>query len=92
MTSIANLWRTKHQRYRLQGAVCLDCGQVSFPPRVHCLACPPPSAFVYDDEITLGSGGDEILVDRLLEVNAEPPEDQWLSGCVATLATEALVC
>jgi hypothetical protein len=35
---IARHWRLRRQRYRLEGSICLNCGQVSFPPR---LACPP---------------------------------------------------
>ena len=45
---IARHWRLRRQRYRLEGSICLNCGQVSFPPRP---ACPhdstqPPSIAV----------------------------------------------
>ncbi|HLO15539.1 MAG TPA: zinc ribbon domain-containing protein [Anaerolineales bacterium] len=29
-------WRLKTQRYRLEGATCLTCGQFIFPPRPVC--------------------------------------------------------
>jgi hypothetical protein len=38
-------WRLQAQRYRLEGSVCLTCGQLTFPPRPvcakrHCTAQP----------------------------------------------------
>jgi uncharacterized OB-fold protein len=32
-------WRLKAQRYRLEGSVCPNCGQLSFPPRWVCAHC-----------------------------------------------------
>ncbi len=36
---IPRYWRLKKQRYRLQGKKCLDCGNLSFPPRLVCRKC-----------------------------------------------------
>lgn len=36
---IPRYWRLKNQRYRLQGKKCLDCGNLSFPPRLVCRKC-----------------------------------------------------
>ncbi len=36
---IPRYWRLKDQRYRLQGSVCANCGQYSFPPRAVCPKC-----------------------------------------------------
>ncbi len=36
---IPRYWRLKDQRYRLQGTVCENCGQYSFPPRAVCPKC-----------------------------------------------------
>jgi uncharacterized protein len=36
---IPRYWRLKNQRYRLQGKKCLDCGNLSFPPRIVCQKC-----------------------------------------------------
>jgi len=32
-------WRLKAQRYRLEGSICPNCGQLIFPPRPVCLHC-----------------------------------------------------
>ena len=32
-------WRLQPQRYRLQGTVCTQCGDKSFPPQTVCTAC-----------------------------------------------------
>ncbi len=37
--AVPNLWRTKHERYSLQGLVCPECSQVVFPPRLVCPHC-----------------------------------------------------
>lgn len=37
--SIASLWRTKQQRYSLQGEICPNCHQAIFPPRDVCPYC-----------------------------------------------------
>ena len=37
--SIASLWRTRQQRYSLQGEICPDCHQAIFPPRDVCPHC-----------------------------------------------------
>ncbi len=36
---IPRYWRLKKQRYRLQGKKCIDCGTMSFPPRIVCRKC-----------------------------------------------------
>ena len=37
--AIPNMWRTKKQRYSLQGEVCLACSSTIFPPRKVCPSC-----------------------------------------------------
>ncbi|MCS6825227.1 MAG: zinc ribbon domain-containing protein [Caldilinea sp.] len=37
--AIPNLWRTKKQRYSLQGEVCIHCERAVFPPRRICPHC-----------------------------------------------------
>lgn len=41
--SIASSWRTKRQRYNLQGEICPDCRQAIFPPRDVCPHCSEPA-------------------------------------------------
>jgi uncharacterized OB-fold protein len=41
--SIAATWRTKKQRYSLEGEVCPDCHQAIFPPRDVCPHCTKPA-------------------------------------------------
>jgi len=36
---ISRNWRLRYQRYKLEGTKCLDCGNVSFPPRRVCPKC-----------------------------------------------------
>lgn len=36
---VPRYWRLKNQRYRLQGKKCIDCGTMSFPPRIVCQKC-----------------------------------------------------
>ena len=36
---IPRTWRLRDQRYLLQGTVCSDCGQHSFPPVMVCGSC-----------------------------------------------------
>lgn len=36
---VPRYWRLKAQRYRLEGSICPDCGQKSFPPRAVCPEC-----------------------------------------------------
>lgn len=40
--AVPNLWRTKKQRYSLQGDVCVHCAQMVFPPREVCPHCNKP--------------------------------------------------
>lgn len=40
--AVPNLWRTKHERYSLQGVVCPECSQAVFPPRLICPHCHQP--------------------------------------------------
>ncbi len=37
--NLALSWRLKDQRYRLEGAVCQNCGEKFFPPRQVCTEC-----------------------------------------------------
>jgi predicted amidophosphoribosyltransferase len=40
--AIPNMWRTKKQRYSLQGDVCHHCEHAVFPPREICPHCHKP--------------------------------------------------
>lgn len=40
--AIPNMWRTKKQRYSLQGDVCQHCERAVFPPREICPHCHRP--------------------------------------------------
>lgn len=40
--AIPNMWRTKKQRYSLQGDVCQHCERAIFPPREICPHCHKP--------------------------------------------------
>ena len=51
--NIASAWRTKKQRYVLQGEVCPDCHQAIFPPRDVCPHCSEPAG---PDYVMSGSG------------------------------------
>jgi uncharacterized OB-fold protein len=42
-------WRLKAQRYRLEGSVCPNCGQPSFPPRLVCAHCVAQAAQITAD-------------------------------------------
>jgi hypothetical protein len=42
--NISRIWRLKAQHYRMEGSVCLGCGQGIFPPRPFCSGCSSPSA------------------------------------------------
>jgi uncharacterized OB-fold protein len=37
--AIPTIWRTKKQRYSLEGAVCPTCNTTMFPPRKQCMHC-----------------------------------------------------
>jgi len=37
--AIPNMWRTKKQRYSLQGEICPTCTSAIFPPRSVCPHC-----------------------------------------------------
>ncbi len=37
--AVPNLWRTKEQRYRLQGEICPACSSAVFPPKRVCPHC-----------------------------------------------------
>lgn len=37
--AVPNLWRTKEQRYRLQGDICPACSNTVFPPKRVCPHC-----------------------------------------------------
>ena len=37
--AVPNLWRTKKQRYSLQGEICPACQNALFPPRQVCPYC-----------------------------------------------------
>ena len=40
--AIPNMWRTKKQRYSLQGEICPSCTSAIFPPRSLCPQCGSP--------------------------------------------------
>ena len=37
--NLPQMWRLRDQRYRLEGAQCLRCGERLFPPRQNCPTC-----------------------------------------------------
>lgn len=37
--AVPNMWRTKKQRYNLQGELCPSCTSAIFPPRKVCPHC-----------------------------------------------------
>ncbi len=45
---IPRYWRLKDQRYRLQGKKCVDCGYLSFPPRIICPKCNSRNAITHE--------------------------------------------
>jgi len=45
---IPRYWRLKKQRYRLRGKKCLDCGKLSFPPRIVCQKCKSRNSEPYE--------------------------------------------
>ncbi len=49
--AIPILWRTKKERYSLQGEVCPECSRLVFPPRRLCPYCGQPA------QVTKESGG-----------------------------------
>jgi len=42
-TKVADDWRLRGQRYRLEGERCEHCGETIFPPRDICPACKKPT-------------------------------------------------
>jgi len=42
-TRVADDWRLRGQRYRLEGECCDHCGEMIFPPRDICPACKKPA-------------------------------------------------
>lgn len=42
-TKVADDWRLRGQRYRLEGERCDHCGEIIFPPRDICPACKKPA-------------------------------------------------
>ncbi len=42
-SKVANDWRLRGQRYRLEGEVCDHCGAAIFPPRDICPECNEPA-------------------------------------------------
>jgi len=42
-TKVADDWRLRGQRYRLEGECCDHCGEMIFPPRDICPACKKPA-------------------------------------------------
>jgi hypothetical protein len=42
-SKVANNWRLRGQRYRLEGEVCDHCGSTIFPPRDICPECGQPA-------------------------------------------------
>lgn len=44
---IARNWRTRHQRYSLEGEICTECNNKIFPPRDVCPHCAEPAQLPY---------------------------------------------
>ncbi|MBI1299107.1 transcriptional regulator [bacterium] len=62
--NIASAWRTKKQRYALQGEVCPDCHQAIFPPRDVCPHCTQPAGPVH----TMSGRGEIFSFTRMFNV------------------------
>jgi len=45
---IPRYWRLRNQRYRLEGRQCLDCQNITFPPRIICPKCKSNNVKEYD--------------------------------------------
>ena len=45
---IPRYWRLKNQRYRMRGKKCIDCGNLSFPPRIVCPKCKSRNSEPYE--------------------------------------------
>ena len=52
---ITRHWRLRSQRYRLEGAICLACGQLIFPPRPICPYCSAQPVWFKSRELTVFS-------------------------------------
>ncbi len=48
-TKVADDWRLRGQRYRLEGECCDHCGEMIFPPRDICPACKKPAKTSYNE-------------------------------------------
>lgn len=49
--AVPNLWRTKNERYSLQGQICAECSQAVFPPRMVCPHCHQPMGVAKTDKV-----------------------------------------
>lgn len=47
--AVPTLWRTKEQRYRLQGDLCPSCNQTVFPPKPVCPHCRHGAVVMHND-------------------------------------------
>jgi uncharacterized OB-fold protein len=67
--SVSNHWRLKAQRYRLEGAQCLKCGEISFPPRSRCPHCRDFGQTLYYPELETVDGGFPVPASQLKRVD-----------------------
>ena len=58
--NVAENWRLRGLRYRLEGEKCSHCGEVIFPPRDICPECreyvAPPASSGYVDNVSKRNG------------------------------------
>ena len=50
---VSRHWRLKAQRYRLEGSICLVCGQLTFPPRPVCPHCKAQPMLIADCRLSV---------------------------------------
>ncbi|RPI87477.1 MAG: hypothetical protein EHM41_04810 [Chloroflexi bacterium] len=70
--SVSNHWRLKAERYRLEGARCPTCGELSFPPRSRCQQCTSVSQPLYYLESEIAAGDFPIAASQFSQ--ADCPE------------------
>lgn len=67
--SVSNHWRLKSQRYRLEGAICSNCGELTFPPRSRCQHCIDISQPIYYLESEVADGSFPVPASQLNQVD-----------------------
>ncbi len=66
-------WRSKAQRYRLEGALCPICGRPTFPPRPICCRCQFQQGGAAEVMMVLSQASD--INDTLRSLSSRQPAD-----------------